>query len=109
MIKRDLGPVRFVVAIRAFRTETFLVNVVLYVTGNAFTGGIPVPVVRFVTIHTSCFDVFTKQFEISENVIERLFVKTENIGVSAFVIRVAGCTLIGARTIRLAVKSCSST
>jgi hypothetical protein len=43
--------------------------------------------------------------KVGEVMIESLFVKPENIGVTALVFHMTGCTLIGARIIRFAVKT----
>lgn len=107
MIKRDLGPGRFGVAIRAFRTETFLVNVIFYVTGNTIAGGVPVLVARFVTAHTGRFEMLAKQLKIGKDVIERFLIQPDNVGVAALMICMAGRAFISAGSIRSSVKSCS--
>jgi hypothetical protein len=105
VIKRDLGPGRFVVAIRALRTKTFLVNVILYVTGNALAWSIPMFVVRFVTVHTGRFEMFSKQLKIGEEVIERVFIQPGNVGVAALMICMAGRAFICSGSIKASVKT----
>jgi hypothetical protein len=107
VIKRDLGPGRFVVAIRALRTKTFLVNVILYVTGNALAGSIPMLVVRFVTVHTGRFEMFSKQLKIGEDVIERVFIQPDNVGIAALMICMAGRAFISSGSIKASVKTVS--
>jgi len=107
VIKRDFGPGRFVVAIRALRTKTFLVNVIIYVTGNALAGSIPMLVVRFVTVHTGRFEMFSKQLKIGEDVIERVFIQPDNVGIAALMICMAGRAFISSGSIKAAVKTAS--
>ena len=61
---------------------------------NALSGRIPVFVVRFVTVNTVCFQVFAKQLEVGENVIEGDFIQPKNVGVAAPMIGMAGSALI---------------
>ena len=86
-------------AARAFRAETFFVDVILYVTGNTLAGSVPVFIVRFVTVHTGRFEMFAKQLEIGEDMIEAILIQPENVAVAALMICMADRALISAGSI----------
>jgi hypothetical protein len=86
-------------------TKAFLVHVILEMTVNAGTGRIAMFVRRIVAVDAQRFKMFADEFKIGKNVIKRLFIQTDYVGITALMIGVAGCAFSRADVVRYAMKS----
>jgi len=107
VIECDLEPVSFAMAVHTFRPKTVFVYVIFEVAADTIARGLAMLNVRNVTADTRSLGVLAKQLEIREIMVECVLVQTKNVGISTFVIRVAGGTFIASDSIRSSVKTCA--
>jgi hypothetical protein len=89
MIKFDLQPVCWRVAIGADRAHGVVVNVVLLVTGITVCRRIANPLFCNMAVGTDDFSVLSQQLEISKCMVERFLIQLDDVGVPSFMIGMA--------------------
>jgi Holliday junction resolvasome RuvABC endonuclease subunit len=105
VIKLDVVPVTGVVAAGAIAAQITLMNIIFAVARLAGVGRIAVFLACRMTTIAGCLGMLTEQFEVSERVIERRFIQSHDIHVTAFMVGMArGASLI-ADVCRPAVKA----
>jgi len=105
VIKLEIVPVAGIVATGAVIAQIAFVNVVFTVAGLAGAGCVAMLFCRRMAAIAGCLNMLAEQFEVSERMIERCFIQSRNIHITAFVIGVAGRTPLRADVCRLAMKS----
>lgn len=90
MIEGRVCPVPGIVAIGTFAAQIAFVCIIFLMAINAFPRRVAVFNIGHVTGRTLSFSMMTKQFKVSEKMIESSFVQPQNISVSAFVVGMAG-------------------
>ena len=90
VIEGRVGPVPGIVAVGTLAAQVAIVCIVFQMTVYTYTRRIPALDVRQVTAGAFRLSVMTQQFEVSEEMIESCFVQPQDIGVSSFVVGMAG-------------------
>lgn len=104
MIEVYVYPIRFVVAVGAQFRRVFLVWLIVDVTRRTVAWCITVLVTRHVAIGAFSVIVMTEQFEIRQVMIECRLIKNYDVGIPAFVIRMARGTPVISGVFRFSVK-----
>jgi len=105
VVETRVGPRDRAVTSLTLAAAAAIVGIIFSVTVNTLTGSIPAFDFRLVTILTSDVEMIADKLEIRQNVIESIFVKPQDVGVAALMLRMAGCALIIAGSIGSAVKA----
>ena len=106
VIKFRVLPIGGVMAVCAGSTKTVLVNVVFPMAVNAVTSRITMLVVGLVAVDADGIKMFADEFEVGESMVKCLLIQTDYVGVSAFMIGMAGRTFLRADVVGPAMKSC---
>ena len=92
-------------AIGTFRPEAVFVNIVLAMATVTVARRVTMFVFGLMAVGTLCIDMFAAQLKVGEKMVECCLIKTKDVRIAPFMVRMTGGAIIAAGIGKLAVKA----